>query len=188
MQKPEETKLMYSSKDIDIIKKVFAENDELLIVLRKLFFGLDLTDHEKESIKGTFKDQETRDVLQRKIYGLNDFSTPVGQLSDFWLGVESQIFGASRDAIQQTVESKQIVYGMFEKAMLLLTNPDGERVTTVVAQLPGLMIDPLQVGLISRNLYMKAVETSLLTLKSIAGMRQETTEEAIKRLTADSSK
>jgi hypothetical protein len=187
MQK-EETKLMYSGKDIDIIKKVFADNDDLLIVVRKLFFGLDLTDAEKESIKGTFKDKDIRDVLQRKVYGLNDFTTPVGQLSDFWLGVETQVFGAGRDAIQQAVESKQIVFGMFEKAMALLENPDAEKVNINVAQLPDLMTDPLQVHLIARNLYMKAVETSLLTMKSIAGMKQETTEEAIKRLTKDSSK
>jgi hypothetical protein len=184
--KETENKLMYSGKDIDIIKRVFAENDALLIVIRKLFFGVDISDNEKLSVKDTFKDKDVRDVFQRKVYGLNNFDTPVGQLSDFWMGVEKQIFGAGRDTIRQTIESKQIVFGMFEKAMKLLENPDGEKVD--VSTFPSLITDELQVGLIARNLYMQAIETSLLTLKSIAGMKQETTEQAIKRLTQDSTK
>jgi hypothetical protein len=185
-EETKEQKLMYSGKEISIIKAHFSENEELLIAIRKLFFGIDITGQEKESIKSTFSNPETVEVFRKKVYGLNNYDTPVGQLSDFWLGAETQVFGASRDTIYQAVESKKLVLDMFTKAFNLLANPDGEKVE--IATFMSLSADPLQVGLIARNLYMKAIETSLLTLKSIAGQKTETLEQTVKRLQKDSAK
>ena len=179
-------KLMYTNKDIDIIKSTFAENDELLIMIRKLFFGGKITADEKKIIKSAFSNPEVIEVFRRKVYGVNNFDTPVGQLSDFWLGAESQMFGASRDTIYQAVMSKDVVLNMFTKAFNLLTNPDGERVSITV--LNDLQADPLGVQLIARNLYMKAIESALHALKVIAGVKTETADEAVKRLQADSTK
>lgn len=178
--------LMYSNKDIDLIKSAFAENDEILISIRKLFFGVEVSGDEKESIKSTFSNPELVDVFRRKVYGVNNFDTPVGQLSDFWLGAESQIFGATRDTVFQVIESKKMVLEMFEKSFKLLNNPDGEKVT--VEFTANSLVDDLGVNLIARNLYMKAIETSLLSLKALAGKKTESVEETVKRLQRDSSK
>lgn len=186
MAKNEEPKLMYSGKEISLIKAHFAENEDLLISIRKLFFGIDISNNEKEAIKATFSDPEIIEVFRKKVYGLNNYGTPVGQLSDFWIGAETQIFGASRDTIYQAVESKIIVLDMFTKAFELLKNPDGEKID--ITSLLSTSVDPLQVKLIARNLYMKAIETSLLTLKSIAGQKTETLEQTLKRLQQDSLK
>lgn len=182
----EKQPLMYSNKDIDLIKSAFAENDELLISIRKLFFGVDISEDEKETIKSTFSNPELVDVFRKKVYGVNNFDTPVGQLSDFWLGAETQIFGATRDTVFQVIESKKQVLQMFEKVFNLLNNPDGERVS--VDFTPSSLVDDLGVNLIARNLYMKAIETSLLSLKALAGAKNESVEETVKRLQRDSSK
>ena len=109
-------KLMYSNKDIDLIKSTFAENDELLVMVRKLFFGGKLTAEEKKTVTTAFSNPDVVEVLRRKVYGVNNFETPIGQLSDFWLGVESQIFGATRDTVYQAIMSKELVLSMFTKA------------------------------------------------------------------------
>lgn len=179
-------KLMYSNKDIDVIKSAFAENDELLVMIRKLFFGGKLTADEKKIITSTFSNEEVVEVLRRKVYGINNFETPIGQLSDFWLGAETQIFGANRDTVYQAIMSKELVLSMFTKAFNLLSNPDGERVS--INFINDIQADPLGVSLISRNLYMKAVESALHAVKVIAGMKSETVEDAVKRMQSDSSK
>lgn len=179
-------KLMYSNKDIDLIKSTFAENDELLVMVRKLFFGGKLTAEEKKTVTNTFSNPDVVEVLRRKVYGVNNFETPIGQLSDFWLGVESQIFGATRDTVYQAIMSKELVLSMFTKAFGLLTNPDGERVSIAVVN--DIQADPLGVNLIARNLYMKSIESALHAVKVIAGVKTETAEEAVKRLQSDSSK
>lgn len=177
---------MFNNKEIDLIKSAFAENDVLLIAVRKLFFGQEISEDEKKMIKATFVNEDVVNALRRKVYGLNSFETPIGQLSDFWLGVESQIFGASRDTVYQAVRSKELVLDMFTKGFNLLTNPDGEKVNVDIN--PMIEADPLGVKIIARNLYMKAIETGLLGVKTIAGMKTESTEEAVKRLKQDSSK
>lgn len=182
-----EQKLMYSNKDIELIKSIFSENDALLLAIRKLFFGVDITQEEKNIVTSAFSNPEAVEVFRRKVYGLNNFDTPIGQLSDFWLGAESQIFGASRDTVYQTIASKELIFSMFEKAIKLLTNPDGEKVD-INSMKMSIEADPLGIYLIARNLYMKAVESALLAVMTIAGMKTETVEDAVKRLKQDSTK
>lgn len=181
----EKQKLMYSDKEIDLIKSVFSENEPLLKAVRKLFFGADLSIEEKGFIASNFT-PEIIEVFRRKVYSVNNLETPIGQLSDFWIGVEQQIFGASRDTIYQAIESKNMVLEMFTKAFNLLSNPDGEKVSVQIT--PMLEADPLGVKMLARNLYMKAVETALLTVQTIAGKKTETLEQTLKRLQQDSSK
>lgn len=178
-------KLMYGERDIELLKQVFAENEYLLQTLRKLFFGYELSQEDKDLVIQTFKSQEVRDVLRHKIYGLNNVNTPIGQVSDFWLNTESQVFGQSKDTIKQAIQSKKIILGMFEKSMELLTNPDGEKVD--VSFNPD-TCDELGIDLIARNIYMKSVENALLGIKTIAGQKTESVEQTMKRLKKDSAK
>jgi len=177
---------MYSNKDIDLIKATFAENDALLVMVRKLFFGYDLTEDEKKAVKSTFSNPEVVEVFRRKVYSVGNVQTEIGHINDFWFGAEEQIFGAGRDTIYQAIASKELVLSMFTKAFNLLTNLDGEKVDTSFN--PVIEADPLGIKLIARNLYMKAVETGLHSMKVIAGMKTETVEQAVKRLSQDSSK
>jgi len=58
----EKRPLMYSDNDINLIKAVFAENDFLIIAVRKLFFGAKLTEEEQASIDAAFKDPKVLEV------------------------------------------------------------------------------------------------------------------------------
>jgi len=182
----EQRHLMYSEKDIETIKKIFADNEALLILIRKLFFGQNISKEEKELIKSTFSDPEVVEVFRRKVYPVKDFDRSLIAFNDFWLDAETQIFGSSRDTVYQTVESKKLIKDMFEKAFNLLTNPDGEKVS--IEYEPMIEADPLGIKLIARNLYIRAVQTALITVQAIAGRKDETPEQAAKRLMQDSSK
>ncbi len=149
-------------------------------------FGQEMSDQEKAVIKETFSNKELVEAVRHKTYGTNNFNTPIGQLSDFWIGVESQIFGASRDTIYQSIESKKLVFKMFTTAFNLLENPDGEKVD--ISSDLDLNADPLGVKMIARNLFMKAIDGSLMSLLQIGGKSGETIEETVKRLQRDSAK
>lgn len=186
MANEKKTPLMYNTREIDLIKSIFAENDALLVVIRKLFFGVELSLDEKRIIHSTFKDPEAILVVQKKMHGVNDFdSQTIGVLPDFWLGTEKQISGQPIETIKQAIESKILIKEMFDKAIKLLSNPDGEKVNIEYVHDED---DYLGVKLIARNTYMMAVETTLLNLKIIAGLKEESAEEAEKRLQQDSSK
>lgn len=187
----EKAKLMYNDRELLLIKSTFAENEDLLKAVRKLMFGAEVSLKEIESIKSAFSDPDVIDAVRHKVYGLNNLETPIGQLSDFWMGAETQIFGASKDQIYQAVAVKEKVLGMFEKAFALLTNPDGEKVdlkVKSVLNVPVTEIDPLQIDLIARNLFMKAIDSGLFAIMTIAGKKDETLEDVLKRLSKNSNK
>lgn len=176
--------LMYNEAEIALIKELFAENDYLLNKLRLLFFGQILSEADKDLIKSTFEREEAKRVLMRKIYGLEDFSTPIGQLSDFWMGAESQVFGATKDTVKQAVESKQRILAMFKQCKALLSDPDGEKPNIAIPE----VIDDLGIDLIVRNLFMKSIENALFTISIIAGQKSESVEETVKRLKKNSTR
>lgn len=177
---------MFNDVELNLIKATFSENEELLKTMRKLMYGQEISETEKAVIRETFANKELVEAVRHKTYGTNNFNTPIGQLSDFWIGVESQIFGSSRDTIYQAIESKKIVFDMFTKAFNLLSNPDGEKVD--ISSEIDLNADPLGVKMIARNLFMKAIDGSLMSLLQIGGKKGETIEETLKRLQKDSAK
>lgn len=178
-----ENKLMYNNQELMLLKQIFAENEDLLKAVRNLFYGVEMTQEEKDAIKSSFSNPDVVEAVRHKIYGLNSFNTPIGQLSDFWMGLEQQIFGASRDTIKQAIGVKVQVLEMFTKAFKLLENPDGEKVSVKVD-----LEDELGTNIIARNLYMKAIDTGLYTILTIAGKKNETLEEVMKRLEKNSNK
>jgi hypothetical protein len=98
------------------------------------------------------------------------------------MGAETQMFGAHKDQIKQSIEVKQLVLSMFTKGFNLLSNPDGEKVSTEI------IVDELGINIIARNLYMKAIDTGLFSILTIAGKKNETLEDVLKRLEKNSSK
>lgn len=177
--------LPVSEKELALLKSVFMENDFGLRSIRSLFFGYDITPAENEWIKNTFQNAELREAFRKKIYPLMDNESPIGQVTDFWLGTETQIFGASRDTIFQAVQTKLLVKSYLEQALSLLSNPDGEKIELAN---PVSDVDPLQVRLLARNLYIKTIETGLLFIKLAVDAKPETKEEMKKRIAKNSNK
>lgn len=176
-----------AEKEIDLLKTVFKDNEPLLKLVRSLFFGFDLSDAEKNMIKTSFANPELREAFRKKTYPLIDKDVPIGHEADFWGGMENQIFGRDQHAIRQAVESKQRVLDMFIKAFNSLENPFGDRVDFGYST-ESLMMDPLQIKLLARNLYFKTITTALMMIKTICDQEEETPAQKTKRLAKDSMK
>lgn len=178
--------LPVSEKEASLLKVTFKENEYLLKALRALFFGFDVSTEDKDLIKKTFSNIELKEALRKKMYPMMSADVPIGEVADFWIGVEQQIFGASRDAIFQAVNSKMKVLELLEQAIKLLDNPDGDKID--LSFNPKYSADELQIGLLARNLYIKTIEMALYMIKQIADLKEETPEEKKKRMALDSSK
>lgn len=178
--------LQSSTKEQDLLKSIFKDNEYLLKLMRSVFLGFDLIKEEKVLLTKTFKNEELLDVVRKKFYPSFTKDAPIGQFTDFWLGVETQIFGASRDTINQAVNSKLLVRKLLEQAFELLKNPDLENI--ILPQETPLNLDELQVNLLARILYMKTVETGLHYIKIIVDTPEKTAEEIKASAKLNSSK
>lgn len=175
------------TEEITLIKSVFKDNDTLLKTTRACMLGLGLTGEEKELLKNTYQNEALMKVLHRKFLPTLRKDEPIGQVSDVWLGVETQVFGQSPDAIEQAVRYKQGAIELTRRALTLLQNPDAEVEPIKLDYSPDLYLnDPLRIALLVRNQYIRHVEQQLLFLKVISEQKDETPEDVGKRLAKDS--
>lgn len=182
-----EKQLPIAEKEVSLLKAVFKDNDGLLLTMRSLFFGFQVSPSDKKNIKETFKGTDIREAVRKKIYPMLSNDVPIGQVADYWMGMESQIFGQSKDTIYQAVSSKEKVLEMLQDAMALLVDPEGKPVD--ISYHSNLHMDPGQIGLLARTLYIKTIETGLMMIKVVSGQAEgETMEEVKKRFFQNSAK
>lgn len=159
----------------ELLRDTFKGNDDLLKSIRGLFFGFEVSDAEKALVRAAFSNNEQLKLAVRnKIFQKLSKDSPIGANADFWVGTEQQIFGQHPDVVQQILQSKERCLENLEKAMGLLDDPDAFEVAHVADYSPKSVVnDPSGIELISRNLYVQAIENGLAYIKVIASMSDE---------------
>lgn len=159
-----------NQKEVELLIRVFKGNEYLLKLVRNLFYGENLTEKEKDLIKGTFKNEELCELLMKRIHSIYNPNAELGQIMEYWLGAESQLLGQSPDMMYQILSCKSSLLKLFQHARSLLSNPDGTK--PVIDFIP-IEITPenaynYALDLCARNLYMKSIDNGLLMVKMTA--------------------
>lgn len=178
-----------------IFQKAFKGNKEALQLTQALMLGLDLTNEEKDLIRGIFASEELREAFRHRFLPKLSKSTPIGQQSDEWAGVEDMVYGHNPDTIEQAVKYKKGAIELTKIGLALLENPDGLK--------PDLSYDPdeipvhengvgvkdfLAIRLLTRNMYIKHVQSILSIIWVIAEMKDtETPQQTADRIRRDST-
>lgn len=170
-----------------IIRTAFTDNEGLLKSMRALFFGLGATDQEKEQVRAAFLNPDLLRIIRAKFLPVLSKETPIGQVQDVWLGAEQMVFGVSKDTIEQAIKFKAEAIGMTEMALTLLTDPTGEQIDLTVKPYSA-ATDPLAIGLLARNQFIRHIEQQLVFIKIISEQKIETPKETASRAAKDSTK
>lgn len=169
----DDKQIKISLERAEILRETFTDNDDLLKIIRKLFYGFEVTDHEKSQVTTVIKgNEQLKEAIKLKIFALLSPDAPVGSNPDFWIGVEEQIQGQHPDTVKQIIEAKSLCLTRLEDAMTLLENPDAFKVEGIVRFKP-VLGDNLGTELIARNLYVKAIENGLSYIKIVCGLSKE---------------
>jgi hypothetical protein len=180
---------MEAKQELELLKTVFKDNEHLAKLLRRLFFGFELTEEEKAIVKTTFSTPEIKEALRKKFYSKFGDDAALGNIADQWASIsDEKLIGASRDTITQITASKARVNEMLEKAMALIENPDGMKVDLSYDGVNASNSDPLGVKLLARNKYLNIIEGSLSMIYQICNMPEPTEEELKSKKKKDSSK
>lgn len=179
-----------NEKELELLRMTFKDNEYLLKLMRSIFFGFPLTDEEKNTLKSTFTNQPLKEAVRKKIYPLLSNEVPIGQVADFWMGTEMNVFGTSPEVAHQAIASKQKVLEMLVYGMSLLDNPDQKPIDLTFNpnyEISGL-IENSQIWLLARNLYIRTIETGLNFIKIAADQNVQTPAEVKKKALQDSNK
>lgn len=171
----------------EILRDKFKGNEDALKLIRALFFGFELTEAEKGTLRTLFLGNEELQVaVQKKIYSRLSKDAPIGSNPDFWVGTEQQIQGQHPDTVKQILSAKEKCLKMLDVAMGLLAEPDSAEVINIAEYSP--KNDPLGIDLIARNLYVQAIENGLSYIKIIAELSDEQMKKVEETRKKDSTK
>lgn len=179
MAETQEQRVNLSDEEKDLLHTTFYKNEGLLQSIRALFFGLNTTPEERAQIKTVFMNEDLRKVFWRRFAPSLDRESKIGQIQDVWLGAEQMVFSQSRDTINQALEYKERALEMTKHALSLLEDPEKGAADLTYKPNPG---DPLAIGLLARNQYIRHVETQLLFIWTIANMEVEKPTERAERI------
>lgn len=182
-----EQKIRYSDEEMMIIKNTFAENDDLLKVVRKIFLQLPLSEVEERAQINTFvNNPNLMKVVRKSFLPTLEDDAPIMQLTDLWATL--QITDKTPEVAlphilarkglidyldeQLKVLSREIIIPVNKINYFEQTNDAVEKYT----------------NLIMRNTVVQHVEQVLFQFKLLAGTKDETPEQTLKRLQQNSNK
>src|SRR6266478_4937181 len=112
IQKPKQ-KRRYTDLEMSLIKNTFAENEDLLKMIRKIFLQMPLSPIEATVIANIFGGNAPLMALIRKTFRPElDPEAPLHQLIDLWITVD--IKEKSLGNIQPIFESRQLLLDILE--------------------------------------------------------------------------
>lgn len=181
-------KRRFSDSEFTTIKHNFADNEPLLIAIRKHFLQFPLTKEEQDMITNAFSHKDVHDIVSKVFLPTIDPDAPFGQIVDLWLTVkiddktpmEAYPLLLARETLINYLELR-----LFELGTGKLTNE---------LSLESLSFDKdkdeldIYANMLARNTIVSHVEQQVFQLNTLAGRKDETQEETLKRLERDSSK
>ena len=166
--------------DKEILRHTFAGREDLLLAIRNLFFGFELTPAELVLIKG-INNVDVHKILRKIFLPELEKDVPIGQNLDLWMTVQIQ----SLDEVQLQVKARATLIEFLERALKSLENPKAERITLFIDDTNILDFHPF---LIARNNFITHIETQLAVIRILANEEEETPEIRKARQLKDSSK
>ena len=176
----EQTKRRYiSESEQALLKATFKDREDLLLIIRNLFFGLPLDENEVLQVK-KLATPDVKKLLRKVFLPELQKDIPIGQSVDLWMTLQL----GGQDSLTQ-IAARRILIGAIKTALQLLEDPTGEK--------PSLDVEKAEIfnseeGLMARNSFIGHIEFQLNLILTLVNEPDETPEARAKRLKKDSMK
>lgn len=181
--------LMFNSAEIGLIKAVFADNDDLLYIIRKVFLQFELDKNESATLKSSLT-PELYSILKKRIFPDWGCEYPLTQIPSFLTPLTTDIRGRKEEDMYSLFEAKELEMDYLDQQFRVLKGEEVEQKIILIdlARLKGKEAHQKFIDMTAYLYLMGHIDPMLGFLKNIAGQKIETVEEAKKRMLRDSSK
>lgn len=181
----------YNKQEMGLIKSLFAENQDLLFLIRKVMFQEPMTPEETAALRGAMT-EPVLGIMRKAFQPDLDMDAPLGQLSHMLLGLGTDIRGLSPDGAWPFIKAKEIEINYIEQQVSLLAgsqeNPKilFKDFQTLEGTKP--TRETVYIKQIVWNFLLNYIEQQLVLLRILAGKTEETVEETMERVKKNSNK
>lgn len=178
--------MRFSEAELGLMKTTFAENEELLKAIRKVFLQIPLDPIDQQLIKGLSKD--VLKLINKTFLPTLDGNAPLHQLIDLWMTVEIKDKMLETVVINATAREKLINYLKERLSDLEGDSVEGGISFYELTSLKDKDAEEIAVDIQVRNTIINHTEMQLNQLLVLAGKKEETIDETMKRLEQNSNK
>ena len=186
MDKAKRQTMRLSDNELELLKSTFADADDLLMTVRNLFLGLEITDEEKKQVSAVFASEALRKLMRKQLFPELQPDIPIGQNIDLWMTVDLK--DKEPEQIRFIVITRVKLIETIEVALSLLENPNGARIDLMEWKDTSEDANFAGTTLLARNTFISHIESQMSVIKVLSGLKSENVEETKKRLLQDSSK
>ena len=182
--------MMFSDAELALFKSTFADNEELLYLVRNVLLQFSLSKSEKEIIKKTMSKEIVR-IIRKRILPVPEKDEPLGQLGDILLTLKADIEKRSPEEMEIYFDAKKLELDYLDQQFRVLEDIEGETEEKIkLAKLNDFNVEKNQkfINFLARSFIISHVDTSLIHIKTMAGTPTETAEYTKKKLQRNSSK
>lgn len=171
--------MRYNERELGLIKSLFAENEQALMALRKKMHGAVLSEVEKNL---TTYNEDSMAVISKTFLPQIDLEAPINQVIDLWMTVEVKEKTPAEAKI--ALKARELVIDYVSKRL------DGKKARSLDSLTYSDKKDDETnlVEMIARNTILGHIEQQLNQLNFLAGQKEETIDQLMKRLEKNSSK
>lgn len=192
MARDKDQVLMFNKDELALFKSVFAENESLLYLIRKVLLQFPMTPEDTIALKKQITPEVLKLVKKRMIQEIGD-DYPLTQIGDLYQTLTGDLAKNTVEEMAPLFEAKELEIDYLEQQFKVLGDLDKKD------ELQSILLDDMKnlkgktpvekyVETTARNFILGFVDPRLVLIKDLAGKKSESPEEVEKRLQRDSSK
>jgi hypothetical protein len=180
-------KMRFSKEELELMKGLFSDNEELVFAIRKVMLQLDLNLGEQAVLNGLT--DEGFAVIKKLFLPEFDGDSPITQLADLRIGLD--IKSLSPDGAWPMIKAKELEIDYIKQQLEQLR--DRGEVKIKLSDLGDLSgnkptREQVYINFTAWNFLVSFVDGMINQLKILSGLKTESVEETLKRLAATSNK
>lgn len=183
-------KMRFTDAELALFKSLFAENEDLLFVIRKAMLQFELTKAERKSLD-TVMTEPVKALISKTFLPKLDADAPLFQLVDIHLGLNLDMKSKGVDDMWPYILSKDIQEEYLEQQLNYLFDENAPISIVLSDMTKGLQLKGAHDAYVmvnTRNYLLSYIDSNIQQIKFLAGESKETVEETKKRLQQNSAK
>lgn len=188
MARDKDQVLIYSKAELEHLKAVFAENDELIYAIRKVLLQMPMSAEEWALVRSQVN-PAVHALIKKRVFPDLDSEVPLGQLGDLYQTLTKDLATTNVADMAPLFQAKKLEKQYLDQQFAILLGNEVEEVIKL-DELKEITDDALSnyVNTTARNFLLGFVDPMLVLLQNLAGTKEETPEQQAERLTRNSNK